>query len=100
MSFWDWLELADLPAGSLRLKHTGRYAIRRYLNVCTRMVHTTCNVRSLVAIGGKADVRVTLFKDRVRPISELTVVYRCSQTEGESGGGSSARRAACRDAPT
>ena len=48
-------------------KHTGRYAIRRYLNVCTRMAHTTCNVRSLVAIGGKADVRVTLFKDRSDP---------------------------------
>jgi hypothetical protein len=78
-------------------KHTGRYAVRRYLNVRTRLAHTTCNVRSLVTIGGKADVRMTLFKDRVRPISEVTVVYRCSQTEGESGGGSSAGRAVCRD---
>src|SRR5215470_11556929 len=49
-------------------KHTGRYGVRRYLNVCTRMAHTTCNVRSLVAVRGKADVRV---KDRVRPISEV-----------------------------
>ena len=78
-------------------KHTGRYGVRRYLNVCTRMAHITCNVRSLVAIGGEADVRVTLFKDRVRPISEVTVVYRCSQAEGESGRGSSAGRAVCRD---
>jgi hypothetical protein len=42
-------------------KHTGRYAVRRYLNVCTRIAHITCNVRSPVA------VRVTLFKDRSDP---------------------------------
>src|SRR5215469_4037280 len=62
-------------------KHTSRYAVRGYPNVCTRIAHTTCNVRLLVA------VRVTLFKDRVRPISEEPVVCKRSETEGESGGG-------------